>query len=165
MSCPDCGQSERFDIDGIGALTVTDDDIEARGALEWMEDAEVFCRECGWEGQVDELEPAFIAYCTAPDGLRDQAARADLVDTLVPFGAVAGAAASAARRPATGRGSREAAISVGGARGQVSVYLDGSAVDLTIRGLTPAQLLDALTAADTGALAAVVAALIATSAA
>lgn len=179
-ACPECGQFEQFDVDGSTTLSVCDDETDASGVFygefEWADNARAFCRECQWHGPVADLVVALVQHCASPEGLREQAARASLMDKLTPFGAVghatdlatvaeANGVDAATRAAATGRRAREATIRVGGAWGEVSISQDGAHVGLTLEGLTPAQLLDALTAVDTGALAAVVAALTASPAA
>src|ERR1035437_335017 len=82
MACPDCGQFERFGIDGLTVLTVTDDGTEDHGEFGWADDADADCPQCGWAGPVDDLNLDFAQFCASPAGLRDQAARADFVDKL-----------------------------------------------------------------------------------
>ena len=93
-------------------------------------------------------------------------AHSEFVAALVPFGADVAARAAAASSSGCGRHDYHARIDVGGASGEVAVSFRGDpwsatavGAALTLNGLTPMQVLNALTAIETNQLAAVLGAL------
>lgn len=52
MSCPSCGQSERFDITATSVFRFVDSGTEDHGDVEFRQDSPISCPECEWKGWV-----------------------------------------------------------------------------------------------------------------
>lgn len=52
MSCPSCGQSERFNITATSVFKFVDSGTEDHGDVEFDQDSPISCPDCKWEGWV-----------------------------------------------------------------------------------------------------------------
>jgi len=55
MSCPQCGQHERFRIVAEATFEVTDDGTHDYNDVNWYGNSHVSCPECEWYGLAKEL--------------------------------------------------------------------------------------------------------------
>lgn len=55
MSCPQCGQYERFRITAEATFIVTDDGTDDYNDVNWYSNSLVSCPECEWYGIEEEL--------------------------------------------------------------------------------------------------------------
>lgn len=56
VSCPKCGQEDRFKIIGTVTFDVTDDGSEAVGGHEWDDDSPCGCTQCDYHGKLSTFK-------------------------------------------------------------------------------------------------------------
>ncbi len=54
--CPECGETDQFSIACATTAVVTDEGVEDHGDMEWDEDSECTCSECGHGGKVSDFQ-------------------------------------------------------------------------------------------------------------
>jgi len=142
IACPQCGHHSGFTIDVDASAYVTDAGYDDERGYGFGDFSTISCNECYYQGLVADFrgdDPASPA---------DLAARRAVIATFAPFGVEVDANARTAH---TGYGTPEWAL--------VAVSQEGGTVELTVKGLTPAQALEMLAVRDTPAIPGLLAAL------
>lgn len=62
ISCPDCGNEERFYIQSTAVMFVTDDGAECRSDIEWDDDSHTQCPVCERSGRLVEFRTKLNRY-------------------------------------------------------------------------------------------------------
>jgi len=55
IRCPECGQTDRFEIVGTAVFDVTDDGTDNFHNVEWDNESSTCCPDCGHRGKLDEF--------------------------------------------------------------------------------------------------------------
>jgi hypothetical protein len=64
--CPQCQQTDRFDITATATFRLLDDGTEYHGDVEYDEDNAAACPDCGWSGKWGETQMKLCMHCQEP---------------------------------------------------------------------------------------------------
>ncbi|MBC7816369.1 MAG: hypothetical protein IAG10_05700 [Planctomycetaceae bacterium] len=74
IACPKCGNHHRFKIAVETLAMVTDDGAEAIGDMNWNEESDTHCAECGHHARLKDfrINPRSPNFPPDPEGMNDQ---------------------------------------------------------------------------------------------